>query len=75
MSDFLSATELADLVGCKTNQRHEMTKWLDRERWRYVMDKNGMPKVARAYFNRKLGIEEARGAAKYDDSPNLAAFA
>ncbi|WP_042886336.1 DUF4224 domain-containing protein [Cupriavidus necator] len=75
MSDFLSTAQLADLVGCKQNQRHEMVKWLDRERWRYVMDKNGLPKVAKAYYKRKLGIEDSKGQAKYDDAPNLAAFA
>ncbi|KWR88815.1 DUF4224 domain-containing protein [Cupriavidus sp. IDO] len=75
MSDFLSAAELAELVGCKANQRHEMAKWLDRHRWRYVMDKNGLPKVARAYYNRKLGIEESKTPAKYDSTPNLQAFA
>ncbi len=57
------------------NQRHEMTKWLNRHHWRYVIDKNGLPKVARAYYNRKLGIDESKGQAKYDDAPNLAAFA
>lgn len=75
MSDFLAATALAELVGCKANQRHEMVKWLDRHRWRYVMDKNGLPKVARAYYNRKLGIDETKGQAKYDSAPNLEAFA
>ncbi|MGO4764908.1 DUF4224 domain-containing protein [Cupriavidus sp. 2KB_3] len=75
MNDFLTAAELADLVGCKPNQRHEMTKWLDRHRWRYVIDKNGLPKVARAYYNRKLGIEESKGHAKYECTPNLGAFA
>jgi hypothetical protein len=52
-----------------------MVRWLDGHRWRYVMDKNGLPKVARAYYNRKLGIEEAKTPAKYDDTPNLQAFA
>ncbi|MDE4918333.1 uncharacterized protein DUF4224 [Cupriavidus metallidurans] len=75
MSDFLTAMELADLVGCKSNQRQAMIKWLDREHWRYVLDKNGLPKVAKAYYNRKLGIEETKGQAKYDSTPNLAAFA
>lgn len=75
MSDFLTSMELAELVGCRANQRNEMIKWLDREHWRYVTDRNGLPKVARAYFNRKLGIEETKGSAKYEDAPNLAAFA
>lgn len=75
MSDFLSAAELAELVGCKANQRHAMAKWLDSHRWRYVLDKNGLPKVARAYYNKKLGIEETKEKARYDSTPNLQAFA
>ncbi len=74
MNDFLSAAELANLVGCKANQRQVMARWLDSHHWRYVLDKNGLPKVARAYYNRKLGIEEAKGQARYDSTPNLQAF-
>ena len=75
MSDYLSASELADLVGCKANQRATMTHWLEENHWRFVVDKNGLPKVARAYRDRKLGISTDTKATKYDDTPNLEAFA
>lgn len=75
MSDYLSADELADLVGCKSNQRAAMIHWLSDNSWRYVVDKNGLPKVARAYRDRKLGVTNDKKLEKYDASPNLEAFA
>ena len=75
MSDYLSAHELADLVGCKVNQRATMRKWLTDNHWRYVVDTHGLPKVARAYRDRKLGLTTETNAGKYDAGPNLQAFA
>lgn len=72
MSDYLSADELADLVGCKPNQRMAMARWLDREKWKWVPDRNGLPRVARAYRDMKLGL--ANGSKKLEDAPNIDAF-
>ncbi|RRA01122.1 DUF4224 domain-containing protein [Burkholderia cepacia] len=55
MSTYLTAKELADLIGCKPNQRATMARWLDRNGWRYVIDINGLPKVTRAFHDQKLG--------------------
>ncbi|MFK4447464.1 hypothetical protein ABH944_007798 [Caballeronia udeis] len=74
MSDYLSAFELADLVGCKPNQRTMMAKWLEENQWPFVIDRNGVPKVARAYHDKKLGISEGDSSTKYDAGPNLDAF-
>ncbi|KVD48645.1 hypothetical protein WS61_07440 [Burkholderia sp. ABCPW 11] len=62
MSAYLTAGELADLVGCKPNQRATMARWLDRNGWRYVVDTNGLPKVARAFHDQKLGIAPEESA-------------
>ena len=75
MSDYLTAQELADLVGCKPNQRMAMTHWLEENHWKFVIDKNGLPKVARAYRDRKLGLTTDNSSQKYDAAPNLQAFA
>jgi hypothetical protein len=75
MSERLSAQELADLVGCKPNQRCRMAAWLRKNHWKHEIDGNGLPIVARAYYNRKLGVSEDKSLAKYADSPNLQAFA
>lgn len=72
MSEYLSSSELADLVGCKSNQRSAMCDWLDQKRWKYVESKNGMPKVLRAYRDKKLGLGHEEN--KYDSGPNIEAF-
>ncbi|GLU32554.1 DUF4224 domain-containing protein [Trinickia caryophylli] len=74
MSDYLSSHELADLIGCKPNQRLIMIRWLEARRWKFVVDRNGLPKVLRAYRDWKLGISEERPDARYDAGPNLDAF-
>lgn len=73
MSDYLSAQELASLVGCKQNQRAEMAKWLNKEGWRWVPDRSGLPRVARAYHDMKMGLTNGRHK-KLDAAPNLDAF-
>jgi hypothetical protein len=75
MSDRLSASELAELVGCKPNQRCRMAAWLRKNHWKYEIDANGLPVVAKAYRDRKLGIAEEKNHGKYSDGPNLQAFA
>ena len=53
-----------------------MMKWLDANRWRYVVDSHGQPKVARAYRDKKMGIVENNSSTnKYDATPNYQAFA
>jgi hypothetical protein len=75
MSDYLTAQELADLIGCKPNQRTAMNHWLTDNHWRFVVDKNGLPKVAREYRDKKLGISTDSKPTKFDAAPNLQAFA
>ncbi|KAK43636.1 hypothetical protein BG58_31460 [Caballeronia jiangsuensis] len=75
MNEYLSAFELADLIGCKPNQRSAMAKWLTKNHWHFVVDRNGLPKVARAYHDRKLGLSPTvRLDTRYDAGPNLDAF-
>lgn len=71
--DYLPAIQLAALIGCKPNQFSMMTRWLLMQRWVYVMGRDGMPRVARAYHDKKMGIVDARQV-KLDASPNLDAF-
>lgn len=74
MNDYLSASELAELIGCKPNQRTLMIRWLEANRWRFVIDRNGLPKVARTYRDRKLGVDTPDTSSRYDSTPNLGAF-
>ncbi|WP_425286163.1 DUF4224 domain-containing protein [Achromobacter kerstersii] len=75
MSEYLTASELAELVGCKANQRAAMANWLTANRWSYVVTMNGLPRVLREYRNRKLGlVDEQRTKARLEASPNVDAF-
>lgn len=69
---YLTADELAALVGCQPNQVAVMVRWLERERWPYARDRMGFPKVARAYHDQRMtGKAEAREVAA---GPNFAAL-
>lgn len=69
---YLTADELAALVGCQPNQVAVMVRWLERERWPYARDRMGFPKVARAYHDRRMsGIAGGGEAAA---APNFAAL-
>lgn len=75
MSERLTATELAEHIGCKPNQRCRMAAWLRKHNWKHEIDVHGVPIVARAYYERKMGVTEGKSASRYDDTPNLKAFA
>lgn len=71
---YLSASELAELVDCKPNQRSKMVSWLTSNRWRFEIGASGMPRVARAYHDKKMGISDEPARTKYAEAPNLQAF-
>lgn len=73
-TSYLTADELAELVDCKPNQRCKMVTWLKDNKWRYEVAASGLPKVARAYHDRKMGITEEKAKAQYAEAPNLHAF-
>jgi Domain of unknown function (DUF4224) len=75
VNEFLSMDELADLVGCKVNQRAIMARWLDDRRWRYVLDRHERPKVAREFFNKKMGISDEPAKSNLTLGPDLSRFA
>ncbi|MFC3107441.1 DUF4224 domain-containing protein [Undibacterium arcticum] len=72
--NYLSANELAELIECKPNSKSVMIAWLTAHHWRFEIARSGLPKVARAYHDRKMGILEGKTQAKYDDAPNRQAF-
>jgi len=73
--NYLSADELAALVDCKPNQRSKMATWLANHKWKFEIGSTGLPKVSRAYHDRKMGVTEGKAQTKYDDEPNREAFA
>lgn len=71
---YLSVSELAELVGCRPNQKSRMITWLAKQGWRYVIDVTGAPKVARQYHDKKMGIGNQDARNQHAESPNLDAF-
>lgn len=71
---YLSIEELGDLVGCKSNQRSKMIAWLTANRWKFEVSSAGVPKVARPYHDRKMGIVDGPGSSKFATEPNYNAF-
>lgn len=52
MSLFLSSADVVELTGlvqCAAQRR-----WLDANEWVYQIDSQGRPKIARAFFERKM---------------------
>jgi hypothetical protein len=66
---YLSADELSDLVDCKPNQRCKMIAWLKENKWKYEVGASGLPRVARAYHDRKMGITDEKTSTKLSDEP------
>lgn len=71
---YLGIDELAALVDCKPNQRSKMITWLTANKWRFEVASSGIPRVARAYHDRKMGISEEKAQAKHAEEPNRQAF-
>lgn len=72
---YLTADELASLVDCKPHQVAVMVRWLERNRWPYVRDRRGFPKVARSFHDARMhGTAPAGDAAVRPRRPNFAAI-
>ena len=74
MNDRLTTSELAEMIGCKPNQRMKMAEWLRKHSWIYELDINGIPIVMRAYRDRKLGIIEGKVSSTYATTPDFSHF-
>lgn len=52
--NYLTAIELAELVGCEKNSYACMRRWLTRNDWPYAKSITGLPKVSRAYHDARM---------------------
>ena len=50
----LTDEEMADLIGSPLASLQ--MKWLDEHRWPYILNRKGRPRVARAVFDKRMGI-------------------
>jgi hypothetical protein len=63
---FLTHEELTELTGFKTPSGH--ARWLDKNRWRYVLTRSQQARVSRDYFLERMGSTKTRtGAATMDN--------
>ncbi len=76
---FLTPGELRDLTGFKAP--HCQVRWLERNRWRFVLTRRHAPRVAREHFNDKMGCgprsmtsADAINLAASVEQPNFAAI-
>lgn len=56
---FLTAAELAELTGYR--RPSAQLRWLREHRWRFEVNAVGHPRVARAYFERRMVSRETAG--------------
>lgn len=71
---FLSRNELAELVGCRPESRACMRRWLVRHNWPFEVDRNGLPKVARAYYDARMAGHAPEPRREAADEPDFSAF-
>ena len=66
---FITHQELVELTGYKAP--HCQARWLDRNRWRYVLNRHNEPRVAREHFAERMGF--GTRASTHADAINHAA--
>jgi hypothetical protein len=73
VNPYLTAVELAGLIGCRPNSFSCMRRWLAKNDWPFSVTISGFPSVSRTYHNSRMhGQVLPGGPAEYE--PNMAAF-
>lgn len=67
---YLTAHQLAELTGYRVNQYACMRRWLERNRWPYAQDRDGLPKVLRAYHDQRMHGQAAATASAQPTAAN-----
>jgi hypothetical protein len=76
VNNYLTAPELAALIGCRENSYACMRRWLERNRWPFVRSITGFPTVARSFHDSMMaGAEPEIARKKIRVEPNFAALA
>jgi hypothetical protein len=69
---YLTRSELRELTGRR--QRDAIAAWLKAQRWRYVVDADGWPKVARAFHDARLGLTDQPAPASVESEPDFSSL-
>jgi hypothetical protein len=70
MGDYLTNGELFDLTGRRQPKRQ--TEWLARNGWRFAITDFGKPRVARAYWMKRLAEDSTAAPVRVE--PDFAAL-
>ncbi len=54
MSDYLTAAELAEMIGCEANSFACMRRYLKKNGWPFEPNLRGFPKVSRLYHQARM---------------------
>jgi hypothetical protein len=74
-TNYLTADELAELIGCAPNSFACMRRYLDRHGWPFEPNLRGFPRVSRAYHDARLSGAAAPGTAPVVDAePDFSMF-
>lgn len=63
---YLSAEQLANLIGCRRNSYNCMKRWLDKNGWTYVVTISGFPKVSQAYHDARMNGDMSHQATEIE---------
>jgi hypothetical protein len=74
--NYLSAEELADLIGCAPTSFACMRRYLDRNNWPFEPNLRGFPRVSRAYHDARMsGTSSAATLQDLAVEPDFSMFA
>jgi hypothetical protein len=71
---YLSAIELASLIGCRENSYACMKRWLTKHGWPFAVSISGFPKVARAYHDARMAGTQAAPETQAELEPDFSMF-
>jgi radical SAM superfamily enzyme YgiQ (UPF0313 family) len=75
MSNYLTAEELASLIGCAPTSFACMRRYLQRNSWPFEPNLRGFPRVSRAYHDARLSGTLQQAVVTGDAEPDFSMFA
>jgi len=74
-TSYLTADELAELIGCAPTSFACMRRYLDRRQWPFEPNLRGFPRVSRAYHDARMSGTAAPGLTPVVDAePDFSMF-
>lgn len=74
-TSYLTAVELAELIGCATTSFACMRRYLERHQWPFEPNLRGFPRVSRAYHDARMCGTAAPGLTPVVDvEPDFSMF-